>query len=92
MFCALILGMQVGGPARVSPLPQTSHSIEQVALTLLASGSSCHAVGPSLESLVRPESFSEATLDSSLICPGGKDLVGTFGKNSVNATELGDFS
>lgn len=84
--------MQVGEPARVPALPQASHSLEQVALTLLVSGSSCHDVGLSLESIMRPESLSEATSDCSLISPGSKDIVGTFGKNLVNATELDDFN
>lgn len=84
--------MQVGEPGQVPALPQTSHSLEEVTLTLLVSGSSCHDVGLSLKSLMRPESLSEATLDCSLISPGSKDLVGTFGEDSVNATELDDFN
>lgn len=84
--------MQVGEPARVVALPQTSHRLEQVALTLWVSGSSCCDVGLSLESLMKSESLSEATSDCSLISPGSKDLVGTFGENLVSATELDDFN
>lgn len=41
---------------------------------------------------MKPESLSEATSDCSLISPGSKDLVGTFGENLVSATELDDFN
>lgn len=82
----------MGEPAWLLALPQASHSHEQVALTLLVSVSSCHAVGLALESFMRHKRLSEATSDCSLISPGSKGLVGTFGKDSVNATELGDFN